>query len=417
MHVWFVYLYTDEMRISSQLTSSCVDIVAYHMKQHLPGGSKASPLVLVLTNNDEKLAREIQQSLQSSMPCSDHVCVETIEDAKDVLYDRGTRASLLADEICTYFNAPFANREDEGISCEHVKNKVCAGGYSDLVVVMPNSSERSRLEPLIKSLTGQEDIGSVSKAQCVIHVHTRYGTACLCSPAEAPFRFDGSQDWFSANIPAWRLLVLPHLQHRAVNGLPVRMLELGSLEGRSAVWLLQNALPQDPKEGTRLVCVDHFDLLRTDAGRTRRAALEHNVELTGQQQCVDVRTGFTVPVLTELLREGAEFDFVYVDASHTRADVLVDAMLVWRCTAAGAVVVVDDYQWPNHPRRSPEHPAEGIDAFLSVHRHELEIVHVGYQLCMRRTTPAFCGFEWMDATEDALQGAVAPDGAVWRGRM
>ena len=65
---------------------------------------------------------------------------------------------------------------------------------------------------------------------------------------------------------------------------------------------------------------------------------------------VEVHEAFTVPALMALLHEGAEFDFVYIDASHTHSDTLLDAMLTWRMVATGGVVVFDDYQWPNHPR-------------------------------------------------------------------
>lgn len=64
----------------------------------------------------------------------------------------------------------------------------------------------------------------------------------------------------------------------------------------------------------------------------------------------------------------------------------------------GALVVLDDYLWPDHPRDSAEHPAEGIDAFVNAHRHELEVVHKGYQLVLRRTVPEFRGFAWANAT-------------------
>lgn len=65
---------------------------------------------------------------------------------------------------------------------------------------------------------------------------------------------------------------------------------------------------------------------------------------------VQVKESFTVPALLELLHDGAQFDFVYMDASHTRSDTLLDAVLMWRMVAAGAVVVFDDYQWSHHPR-------------------------------------------------------------------
>ena len=58
-------------------------------------------------------------------------------------------------------------------------------------------------------------------------------------------------------------------------------------------------------------------------------------------------------------------------------------------------------------RESPEQPGEGIDAFLSTHRHELEVMRMSYQVFVRRTAEAFRGFEWNDAGEDALRSAVA----------
>src|SRR5438105_12002910 len=45
-----------------------------------------------------------------------------------------------------------------------------------------------------------------------------------------------SIDWFSQHIPLWEFLVKQHLQGRD------KFLEIGSFEGRSACWLIENAL-------------------------------------------------------------------------------------------------------------------------------------------------------------------------------
>ena len=268
------------------------------------------------------------------------------------------------------------------------------------------------------------DIGHVpAAATAVLHLHMPAGDApcMLAEPLQLPFRFTGSQDWFTAHTPTWRRLLAPLHAAHVREGKPIRALELGCWEGRSSVWLLLNLLSSaaapSPPAGSRLVCVDHFDLLRTAAGRARREALAHNVRLTGLAHLCSIRAEFTVPALTALLQEGAQFDFVYIDASHERADVLLDAVLAWRCVAAGGLVIFDDYCWPNYERRSAQHPAEGIDAFVAAHRHELEVVHSEYQLAVRRTAPAWRGFEWASAPEETLDAAVAPDGAVWKGRM
>ena len=308
----------------------------------------------------------------------------------------------------------------------------------DLVVVLPALLGASRyVRDLLQAITGVAPpcTGVVDARASLAHVHLAPdGTGTLVEPPQPPFRYTGSQDWFTAHVPTWQRLLCPFRDALAARGAPMRALELGCWEGRSSVWLLQNMLTSScgtdkgtgvsdaasarkPVAGSRLVCVDHFDLLRTDAGRARRGALARNLALTGLGHICEVYEEFTVPALAQLLREGAQFDFVYIDASHTRSDVLMDATLAWRCVTEGGWVIFDDYAWPNHARDSAQHPAEGIDAFCWAHRDELEIVHVEYQLAVKRTAPACRGFEWRDAPEVALAEVAAEGGAMWRGRM
>src|SRR5438105_2903605 len=62
--------------------------------------------------------------------------------------------------------------------------------------------------------------------------------------------YDFTKDYFTSRIPLWRR-TLAHLRGRA----ELRALEVGTYEGRSALWLLENILT-DPS--SRLVCVDLF---------------------------------------------------------------------------------------------------------------------------------------------------------------
>lgn len=55
------------------------------------------------------------------------------------------------------------------------------------------------------------------------------------------------------------------------------------------------------------------------------------------------RRGHTATVLPELGREGFEFDFCYIDASHAPEDVLRDAILAWPLMKSGGVIMFDDY--------------------------------------------------------------------------
>src|SRR5262245_25169347 len=58
-------------------------------------------------------------------------------------------------------------------------------------------------------------------------------------------------DWFSHNIPVWE----QHLAHLAGRS-DLRCLEIGSFEGRSAVWLLTHILTH---ETSRLECIECFE--------------------------------------------------------------------------------------------------------------------------------------------------------------
>ncbi|MGV6872980.1 class I SAM-dependent methyltransferase [Pseudochelatococcus sp. B33] len=68
-----------------------------------------------------------------------------------------------------------------------------------------------------------------------------------------------AHDWFSGHIPQWERLLAEFA------GQPVRALEIGTHEGRSATWLLTNVLTH---RRARLVCVDIFEqpVLRANLG-------------------------------------------------------------------------------------------------------------------------------------------------------
>ncbi|KAI0637646.1 glycosyl transferase [Trametes polyzona] len=204
---------------------------------------------------------------------------------------------------------------------------------------------------------------------------------------EPCYLFTETQDWFSFNVETWRGLfkhvLAPH----------PRVLEIGSWEGRSAIFLLTELC----RSGGEIVCIDHFDLMRTPAGRERRRKLTHNLSLTGKP--FRVLGQFSVPALMTLLTEemsAAEpgFDWVYVDGSHEADDTFLDGELSWRLARKGAVIVFDDYRWDKEPEESIHHPKRGVDAFLTLHKGEYELLSsdTQYQVVLRKTVDMRIGF-------------------------
>ena len=204
--------------------------------------------------------------------------------------------------------------------------------------------------------------------------------------------FTTSQDWFSHNIPIWEPYIDDLLSTLPLGRAP-RALEVGSWEGRSAVYILTKICNTSD---SLLVCIDHFDLLRTVAGRERHAKVVHNLTLTGSP--FRILDEFSIPGLMTILNEEAlanqdgGFDFVYIDGSHEADDTFLDAELAWRLTRPGGLIILDDYRWDREPASSMHHPARGIDAFMTLHEGQFELLHKEYQVILRKTVKMRIGF-------------------------
>lgn len=180
-----------------------------------------------------------------------------------------------------------------------------------------------------------------------------------------------SSDWMSKNEASWRGFLAPFV------GTPgIQALEIGSFEGRSAVWLLENVLTHPT---SRMVCVDLF-------GDGYSQLFDQNISASGAADRVEKLAGPSGVVLRRLPPEPT-FDFIYVDGSHQAFDTLEDAVLSWRLLRPGGVMTFDDYEMAAHQLAafsSPARPDIGIDAFLNVVADRLEIVHKGFQITVRK---------------------------------
>ncbi len=170
-------------------------------------------------------------------------------------------------------------------------------------------------------------------------------------------------DWFSRHIPHWTRLVGP------LAAQPIRALEVGSYEGRSAVWLLENILAHPESQ---LVCVDRWD--RLDVQRRFRS----NIAETGRDKRVVECIGDSAAALRAV--EGT-FDLIYIDGSHEARDVLTDAALCWPLLKRGGILVFDDYGWNGNVEFTPKY---AIDVFLQLWMTQIEVLHKGYQVFVRR---------------------------------
>ena len=191
--------------------------------------------------------------------------------------------------------------------------------------------------------------------------------------------FKFTQDWFHWSPAIWEQLV-PSLPGRK------RFLELGAFEGRSTAWIVENMLEDD---GT-LISVDTWEgaeehvkmgLAMPDAEDN----YDHNLNLLGEQHPRRAVLKFKMTSYEAITRiaGGPQFDFVYVDASHTAPDVLTDACVAWPLLKDKGVMVFDDYLW-GEQRDVLHRPKLAVDAFVNIFAEQLKPVHMGYQYIVRK---------------------------------
>jgi predicted O-methyltransferase YrrM len=156
-------------------------------------------------------------------------------------------------------------------------------------------------------------------------------------------------------------------------------LEIGSFEGMSCCWLLENVLTHS---NSRIVCVDPFE----GPGQPQAERyFDHNVSQTGQAHKVTKLKGYSKQALP--LLAGSRFHFAYIDGSHHPIHALEDALAVWPLLLPGAIAIFDDYAiGENYPPElaRENNPKPGIDAFLGLIKNEYRELARGYQLAVQK---------------------------------
>jgi predicted O-methyltransferase YrrM len=186
-----------------------------------------------------------------------------------------------------------------------------------------------------------------------------------------------SSDWAAANFFAWAELLHP------LRDQPLRILEIGSWEGRSALFFL-NYLAR-----SRITCIDPFGgnvehhINPHFAALALKSEAQFDANLAELADRVEKIKGSSATVLPELGVGGRRFDLAYIDGSHVAADVYRDAALTWPLIEPGGWIMFDDYEWDGMEELL-QRPKPGIDAFLAALAGQYREVDRGYQLVIAK---------------------------------
>jgi hypothetical protein len=189
-------------------------------------------------------------------------------------------------------------------------------------------------------------------------------------------------DWFSNGLINFEYV------KQQMGTLPQSILEIGCHEGRSTCWMLENFLAGN---GT-ITCIDPFANDPLSAFRNERPPENriieqifcHNTSLAkGPDQTIRLMPTLSFYALAELITENKQFDFIYVDGSHSADEVLADAVMAFGLLKKNGYMIFDDYLWKNAVE-SLDRPKMSIDAFVNMFQKHIDVKMINYQYVIQK---------------------------------
>jgi predicted O-methyltransferase YrrM len=204
--------------------------------------------------------------------------------------------------------------------------------------------------------------------------------------------YEFTTDWFTATAkPNWDSLI-PQIK-------PSKILEIGSFEGASTCYLIEN---NDWTPMIEIYCIDtwhggiehqnkKFNMVAVE--ERFKSNIEHAKTISKNNCDVMILKGSSDKQLSNLISMGMEshFDLIYVDGSHQAPDVLLDALLSFKLVKRGGFIFFDDYLWAENLPDGKDlirSPKIAIDCFTNIFCKKIQILRGVplYQIYIQKIT-------------------------------
>lgn len=182
-----------------------------------------------------------------------------------------------------------------------------------------------------------------------------------------------SEDWFSGNIPHW----VDAFHHAGIQPSDkLKILEIGSFQGRSALFLAQ------------YFSSAHIDCVDTWEGSDEHILNSATITLGDVfRKNLEGYAGVKMHVMTSseyfLKSTNDAYDIIYIDGSHRASDVLLDVVSAFYRLRRGGLLMLDDYLW-KHYSHAEKNPCVAINSFFKIFENEVNIVRFGYQMYLMK---------------------------------
>ena len=180
----------------------------------------------------------------------------------------------------------------------------------------------------------------------------------------------------------------------------IHILEIGSFEGKSTVWFIDNILKN---EKSTITCIDPWMnyYLSTDSFNSydektkTKSGIDYikddikgnflnNINQTGFSNKVNMIQGLSHLELPKLLNESKKYDYIYIDGNHTSPFVLTDAIMSWYLLKPDGLLIFDDYKWDNFGGPKTTSPKLAVDSFVSCFEDYIEVIWVDWRYIVKK---------------------------------
>ena len=181
-----------------------------------------------------------------------------------------------------------------------------------------------------------------------------------------------SADWFSSKIPPWIKFV------KFPKNREIKILEIGSFEGRSAVFILTNW------PNSRVDCVDPWlDYTEVPFKSGMGGLSEKNFDFNTMKFKNQIIKYKMTSVDFFLTNTQSLYDIVYIDGLHLASSVFLDACNSHFMLKTGGYMIFDDYFWDFYSSYKGK-TIYGVNQFISVYGRFYRIEFVDAQLILKK---------------------------------
>ena len=179
------------------------------------------------------------------------------------------------------------------------------------------------------------------------------------------FNYD---DWFSYNINIWKNYLMPLKE--------IKYLEIGSFEGRSAVFVgelnnVEEVTCVDTFDGSDEHKDDNFDLVYKNCSENlKKLNTPYNL-------IKDTSHNF-------FKKNNKKFNVIYIDGSHFYDDVKKDFINAMNCLDEEGILICDDFLWFYY-KKIEDNPIGAILECYENYKNDLEILFINYQIIFKKT--------------------------------